>query len=399
VLFGASNSVRSVVDYLALTEVGASVLLADPAAPAQMLDAWRAAYRPDSVCGFLNAADLMGSGDGAARMESVLLPTSGSTGSPKFVRLSRSNLIANASQIVDALRIGPADRVFAHLPLFYSFGLSVLNSHLMAGASIVLSNDSAIRPEFWDAIRTHRVTSLPGVPYSYEVFRRMSFASLELPSLRDLTQAGGRLAPERVLEFHDVMAARGGRLWVMYGQTEATARISVLPAEELPDRVGSVGRALPRSRVWVDEPDDLGEGQLMVDGPQVMLGYATSRDDLDGADRCCGLLATGDIGRVDADGWITVTGRLKRIAKVFGARVNLDDVERQLAGFGHLAAVDDGEGVAVFIESSSLPRDMPRRMERHLGFPPRSVRLHPVESLPTTSTGKIDYQELRSRHL
>jgi acyl-CoA synthetase (AMP-forming)/AMP-acid ligase II len=399
VLFGITNSIDDVVDYLALTGLGAAVLLADPEAPAEAVEAWVAAYRPEVVRGFAHHGPVDAASPAPARTEAVLLPTSGSTGSPKFVRLTRRNLRANAEQIVEALRIRPGDRAFAHLPLFYSFGLSVLHSHLVAGATVVLSTSSAIRPEFWDELAAYAVTSLPGVPYSYEMFRRMRLAERDLPALRELTQAGGRMSPERILEFHEAMAVRGGRLWVMYGQTEASARISVLPPEELPARVGSVGRALPGSRVRVADAGADGTGELIVEGPQVMLGYAEGRVDLDGSDRCGGVLATGDVGRVDAEGWITITGRLKRMAKVFGTRVNLDDVERRLAPFGHLAAVDDGDGIAVFVEVSEtgeVPGDLARRMERHLAFPARSIRLRPVSVLPTTAAGKIDYQELRS---
>lgn len=397
VLLGASNSVESVVELLALVGVGASVLLADPSASMETVEGWCSAYRPEVVSGFVNVPDLRRSTEVAvARDEAVLLPTSGSTGSPKFVRLARTNLRSNAEQIVEALRISEQDRVYGHLPLFYSFGLSVLTSHLVAGASVVLSDASAIRPEFWEQLVEHSVTSLPGVPYSYEMFHRMKFAERNMPALTELTQAGGRLSADRVLEFHEAIVARGGRMWVMYGQTEASARISVLPPEELPDRVGGVGRAVSGSRVWVDDPDSDGSGELVVEGPQVMLGYANGRDDLDGRDVCGGVLRTGDVGSVDTDGWITITGRLKRMGKVFGVRVNLDDVERALAGLGSLAVVDDGDAVAVFVEGDVADtKKFARQIERTASLPPRSVSVHPVAVLPTTAVGKIDYQTLR----
>jgi len=397
VLLGVTNSAESVAELLAFVGVGASVLLADPAASADSVEGWCAAYRPDVVSGFIHGPDRrQATGEGVARVEAVLLPTSGSTGSPKFVRLARPNLRSNAEQIVEALRISEHDRAFGHLPLFYSFGLSVLTSHLVAGASVVLSDASAIRPEFWNQLAEYSVTSLPGVPYSYEMFRRMKFSERNMPALMELTQAGGRLSPERVVEFHEAMEARGGRMWVMYGQTEASARISVLPPEELPDRVGGVGRALSGSRVWIDDPDIDGSGELVVEGPQVMLGYANCRDDIDGSDACAGVLRTGDVASVDADGWITITGRLKRMGKVFGARVNLDDVERALAGFGALAVVDDGDGVAVFVEGEVADtKEFARQIERTASLPPRSVSVHRLEELPTTAVGKIDYQTLR----
>lgn len=397
VLLGADNSVELVVEFLAFVAVGATVLLADPSAHSEVVEGWSLAYRPDVVSGFLNSPDRRQvAAVRATRVEAVLLPTSGSTGSPKFVRLSRQKLRSNADQIVEALRISERDRALGHLPLYYSYGLSVLTSHLAAGATVVLSNASAIRPEFWEQLAEYSVTSLPGVPYSYEIFRRMKFEERDLPALTDLTQAGGRLSPDRVVEFHKAMAARGGRMWVMYGQTEASARISVLPPEELPGRVGGVGRAMPGSRVFIDEPDHDGSGELVVEGPQVMLGYANCRDELDGTDVCGGVLRTGDLGCVDSDGWITITGRMKRIGKVFGVRVNLDDIERALTGLGSLAVVDDGDGVAVFIERGVAEiKDLGRQIERQASLPPRSVSVHLIDTLPTTTSGKIDYQSLR----
>lgn len=399
VLFGVTNSIDSVVDYLALTGVGATVLLADPSAPTKVIEGWCAAYEPDSVVGFDLWPNRWGSMSGVRRPESVLLPTSGSTGSPKFVRLSLGNLRANAEQISNALRISSKDRVLAHLPLHYSFGLSVLNSHLVAGATVVLSRSSAIRPEFWDEVAKNAVTSLPGVPYSYEIFKRVGLFRRELPSLSDLTQAGGRLPLDRVLEFHNAMAARGGRLWLMYGQTEATARISVLPPEELPRHAGSVGRSLPGARVWVHEPTFNGTGELHIEGPQVMLGYAERRSDIDGVDRLGGVLETGDVGSIDSEGWITITGRLKRITKIYGTRINLDDVERRLAKFGILVVIDAGEGILVVVEADDPPRDLSRRMERMLSLPVRSIRVESISALPRTASGKVDYQVLRELFL
>ncbi len=399
VLFGIKNTLEDVVDYLALTGLGATMILADPETPPSVVSAWMSAYHPEVIRGFKDNVLIRFPTPKPAREEAVLLPTSGSTGSPKFVRLTRQNLRANAEQIVDALRISPGDRALAHLPLFYSFGLSVLNSHLVAGATVILTRSSAIQRTFWDELVEFGVTSLPGVPYSYEMFRRMRLKDQQLPSLRELTQAGGRMDPERILEFHEAMVAKGGRLWIMYGQTEASARISVLPPEELPARLGSVGRALRGSRVRVINPNPGGIGELVVEGPQVMLGYANQRADLDGINRCGGVLATGDLGHVDAGGWITITGRLKRIAKVFGIRINLDDVEKRLSRFGHFAVVDDGDRIAVFIEESESmrnPADLVRQMERHLGLPARSIQLRLIDAFPTTHNGKVDYQELRS---
>jgi acyl-CoA synthetase (AMP-forming)/AMP-acid ligase II len=389
VLLGATNSVSTIVDYLALTAVGATVALLDPASDPEIVQHWIGAYCPEGVWGFMNAEPVVGaaSNDDGSCEESVLLATSGSTGSPKFVRLSAANVLANAGQIAEALRIDTQRRALAHLPFFYTYGLSVLNSHLIAGASIVLTSTNPMRTEFWNALHEHRVTTLSGVPYSYEMYRRVGMLDMDLPDLRHMTQAGGRMEPERVIEFHNALAARGASLHVMYGQTEATARIAVLDPADLPEAAGSVGRAVPRGTVTI------ADGEVVFRGPNVMLGYANSRADLGQGDKLGGVLYTGDLGELDEHGRLWITGRARRIAKVFGSRVSLDDVEAKLRSFGTLAAVDAGDRVAVFIERADGPT-LTRQMEHALGFPPRALVVYAVEQVPTTPAGKVDYRML-----
>lgn len=397
VFLGASNDERTVIDLLALVRVGATVALIDPAASSEVLHGWDVAYRPAGVLGFDDDERRANSTGRPATTDRVLLATSGSTGSPKFVRLSEANVVSNANQIAEGLSIGESDRALAHLPLHYSYGLSVLTSHLACGASVVLTGVSAIRPEFWQAMRDHAVTSLPGVPYSYEMYRRAGLQRLELPSLRTLTQAGGRMASEKVLEWSAVMRERGVDLWVMYGQTEATARISILPPDELPEAAGSVGYAIPGGSLEIVDPDADGVGEVVYSGPNVMLGYAEGASQLNGGDELAGRLSTGDLGRLDELGRLWIAGRLKRIAKVFGTRVSLDDVEREIGDVGELAVVDSGDGVCVFLVSEAVESGLARSLERRLGFPVKSVRVETIEALPRNRAGKVDYGELKSR--
>jgi len=404
VFLGMEPSVASVVDYLALTRVGCVVALLDPATSTGVVGEWMEAYRPRAVLGLRDVPDVMDRGvDGALPFEpgwdrdSVLLPTSGSTGSSKFVRLSMGNVVSNAQQIAEALGITSDDRAFAHLGLYYSYGLSVLNSHLLSGAVTILSGDSAMQPSFWRSLEEYQATSMPGVPYSYELFDRVGFADLRLPALRDLTQAGGRLNPERIVRFGRLMVERGGRFWVMYGQTEATARISVLPASELPAFAGTVGFPLRGMRARVVDGDASGLGELVVEGPNVMLGYASAFSDIDGVDVQKGVLRTGDLARVDEDGRLSIGGRLKRIAKVFGVRVNLDDVEKALvASFGSLAVIACNDRVVVFLEGVEGAPSLSREMERRLRFPAHVLEVRSVPNLPLNASSKIDYEELRS---
>lgn len=395
VFLGASTSVEFVVDLFALLQVDATVALLDPKSPAQVLRNWIDLYQPEAWWGLANLQSARTLIEPAARRrESILLPTSGSTGSPKFVRLTAANLVVNADQIVSALRIDEKQRVMAHLPLHYSYGLSVLNSHLRAGSTVVLCDVSSLRTQFWDAMRDQDVTTLPGVPFSYELFIRMGLLSMNLPALKHVTQAGGRLATDQILKAHAALTPRGVQMWIMYGQTEATARISVLPSEALPEHVGSVGFAIPGSSVEIERVGQEDDGEIIFNGGNVMLGYAESRKDINGVDVLQGRLRTGDLGHVDSSGYLWVVGRSRRIAKVFGTRVNLDDIETKLSSWGIVAAVDQGDGVSVYVERRNADGKTSRGAEKLLSFPPGSVRLQVIDEMPTLPSGKINYQSL-----
>lgn len=393
-LLGMSPTIDAVVDLYALLSVGATTALVDPATPERTLAAWVDAFRPHAWWG-LAALDgrVPRRSPGRPSATAVLLATSGSTGSAKFVRLSAANLSANARQIRAALSIDASQVALAHLALHYSYGLSVLNSHLLAGSCVVLADVSPLQPAFWDLLRDHRVTTLPGVPFTYGLLARLGLADLAPASLRVLTQAGGPLPAETYAALRPWVESPGRSLYVMYGQTEATARISVLPPDELPARFGSVGLPVEGTRVSVGGAGAGHPDELVVTGPSVMLGYASSADELDAGDELHGTLHTGDLGRVDEDGFVWITGRAKRISKAFGLRVSLDDVERRL---GAGAAVDGGDRIVVFAEGPSGAPGA-HEVERDCGLPRGSVRVVAVDALPRTASGKVDYAALAVR--
>jgi long-chain acyl-CoA synthetase len=240
------------------------------------------------------------------------------------------------------------------------------------------------------------------VPYSYELLRRTGWEKRELPTLRTMTQAGGRLAPERIKLFHDALGPRGARFVVMYGATEATARMSYVPPERLDEKLGSIGVPIPGGRLGVeadgqqiDAPGEVGE--LFYEGPNVMLGYAEAREDLALGDVQRGRLSTGDLGYRDEDGFFFVTGRLKRFTKVFGLRINLDEVERAARHAGPVAAVGrDEKGIVIFVEEGhqvdgdALRKELAARFKLNT----RTFDIRALERLPTTAAGKIDYAAL-----
>ena len=327
----------------------------------------------------------------------LLLMTSGSTGSPKLVRLAARSLESNARRIAEYLDLGPEERAVQSLPIYYSYGLSVLNSHLMAGGSVVLTPHSFMRPEFWHEADEERATSFAGVPYMYETLHRLRFEPARHPSLRTYTQAGGALRRDLVAHFHARAAHTGARLVVMYGQTEATARISYVPPERLGEKIGTIGVPIPGGRLRLEPLEgDATAAELVYEGENVMLGYAETAADLALGDVLHGVLRTGDLGTVDADGYFSVVGRLKRFAKLFGRRVSLEDVERELESVFpvHAIAAEAGErlAVAVAVDADIADDAIVAHLARFLAVPPAAIRLRRVAELPLTSTGKKDYK-------
>lgn len=426
------NDIDTIVALLALRAAGHAVVLVDGALDAAQQEALRAHWRPSLLVASAPDADVHPLGmrplAGALGLFvatpatapvalhpslALCLTTSGSTGSPKLVRLSAAAVIANAFSIAHALEIGVNDRAITCLPLHYAYGLSLLTSHLVIGASLVVSDRGFMDVAFWHAVKTHQVTSLAGVPYMYEMLERLGVARAVPPCVRVMTQAGGRLADASVQRLHAFMDARGGRFHVMYGQTEATARIAIMPHTWLPKRLGSAGRAVPGGTLEVRDADGAllpagSEGEVIYRGANVMLGYATEREDLARGDDQHGELRTGDLGRVTEDGCLTITGRLKRIGKLFGVRIDLDAIERDLNADAPAAVLEGDNQLVVFTTASSAagsamtastdtdaPSPLVLRLSTQLRVQQRAIVVRSIDSIPRTASGKVDYPALR----
>lgn len=339
----------------------------------------------------------------------LLLTTSGSTGSPKLVKQSYWNIKSNTESIVEYLGIDNSERPITTLPMNYTYGLSILNSHLYTGAVMLLTDVPILRKEFWDFFRKEEATSFGGVPYTYEILDKLQFYRMELPSLRYMTQAGGKLLPglhKKVAEY----AQRNGRKFVvMYGQTEATARMGYLPADKALEKCGSMGIAIPGGTFeligadgnLVTEPDVVGE--LIYRGKNVTLGYAQSGDDLLTGDERQGVLATGDMAKRDSDGFYYIVGRKKRFLKIFGNRVNLDEVEQMLkSAFRNIECACGGtdDRLTVYVVPESFNEDL-ESLRRYLM---EMTKLHisafhiiAVPEIPKNDSGKILYAQLEAQ--
>ncbi len=328
----------------------------------------------------------------------LLLSTSGSTGSPKLVRLSHRNLLSNATAIAEALGITAADRAINSLPLHYCFGLSVLHSHLIAGASVVMHESSVLDTALWDAVDGLGVTTLAVVPHMVELMESTGVLDQAHPSLRLIAQAGGRMSPDRVLRTAALGREHGWGLTVMYGQTEATARICVLDPALTATHAESVGHPVAGTTLHLDTTvpeaaDDAGE--VVVRGPGVMMGYAEHPDDL-ALGAMLTELRTGDLGRIGPDGLLRLVGRRSGFVKVMGVRIDVAAVENALETAGHTACVGgDSTGLTVAIEPQPDRPDgetaatVRRLAGRASGLGPAAVAVV-VTELPRLPSGKVD---------
>ncbi|NCB43731.1 MAG: AMP-dependent synthetase [Clostridia bacterium] len=333
----------------------------------------------------------------------LLLTTSGSTGSPKLVRLSYNNIQSNAEAIAEYLEITPEERPVTSLPMSYSFGLSVINSHLLKGATILLTDGAVTQKEFWNFAKEQKATSLSGVPYTYEMLRRLRIFRMDLPSLKTFTQAGGKLSAALVKEYVEQATVAGKRFIVMYGQTEATARMSYLPFERALEKYSSIGIPIPGGRFaladengsTITEPDK--DGELVYYGANVSLGYAESREDLAKGDENKGVLHTGDIARRDSDGFYTITGRKKRFVKVFGNRVNLDAVEQIVKAIStSCACVGVDDKITIFITEPDTNKDSEIKslLSQKTGLNTRAFSVQHLDKIPKNASGKVQYSVL-----
>ena len=312
-------------------------------------------YQPPFVCMPDNMAEkypykviiscygytLMRTGNEACPMHndlSHLLPTSGSTGSPKLVRHRYENIEAAALNISTFFELTDKDRPLMVLPLYYTMGLSMVFSHFYVGATILITNQSMTDRGFWQFIKEQRATSFTGVPYSYEILNLMRFFRMNLPDLKLLTQGGGRMPKELNLKFAE-WCRDSGRQWIAtYGQSECTARMAWLPPRWAIEKVGSIGIAVPNAELSLIDMDGNPittpntEGEMCYRGKNVTMGYAQSREDLLKGDERHGFIRTGDLAYFDEDGCYYIVGRMGRFLKLFGMRVGLDECEHIIKG-------------------------------------------------------------------
>lgn len=332
----------------------------------------------------------------------LCLTTSGTTGSPKLVKLTEKNLRSNAESIAEYLHITETERAITSLPMYYSFGMSVINSHLIKGATLLLTDKAVIQREFLNFLKEGKATSIAGVPYTYEMLRRLRFLKMDLPELKTMIQAGGKLNANIVKEYVESAKVTGKEFIVMYGQTEAAPRMSYLPFDKALEKYASIGIAIPGGKLSVRDVNDQEittpdtDGELIYEGPNVCMGYAECIEDLAKGDENHGVLHTGDVARFDNDGYFYITGRMKRFVKVWGNRCNLDATEQLVKAITtSCACVGVDDKITVFVTESGLEDKIKEYLVDKTGLNIRAFDVKVVDEIPTLPSGKLDYQTMQ----
>lgn len=326
---------------------------------------------------------------------SLLLPTSGSTGSPKLVRHSYRNIEANADNVRRLFKLTGDEKAMAILPMHYTMGLSVIASHLLAGATLLLSGRSLLDKGFWSMLKD--ATSFTGVPYSYEILSKMRFTRMDLPNLKVITQGGGKLTPEMWNMLAKYAREKGKQFIATYGQSECTARMAYLPSEWAEKKICSIGIAEPGGQLSIVDTDGNetfeGEatGEMVYRGENVTLGYATCLEDLMKGDENHGVMHTGDLARRDADGCYFIVGRLKRFLKIFGLRIGLDEVENLVRQEFKTDCYCKGndEKLVVLVTDKSLVDTLPAFIEEKTHLFHQNIEVQLVDSILRNEAGKV----------
>ena len=333
---------------------------------------------------------------------SMLMTTSGTTGSPKLVRYKYGNIESNAKNVASIFGWSEEERGILDLPMQYTMGLNVICSHLYAGATVLLTGSSLMNPQFWAYIKQQQGTNFTGVPFSYEVLKKLRFQKMDLPYLKTMAEGGGKMSDELFASFAKFAAESGKRFFATFGTTETSARLAYLEPEEATTHCGSIGKAIPEGKLYlIDEtgnkissPDV--EGELVYEGPNVTMGYAESKQDLQKGEEFDGVYQTGDLAKMDNDGNYYIVGRKKRFLKLFGLRVSLDQVESMITEEFQLSCACTGNDqiMDIFIESKTMKKEVLEFVSTKTGLLKKSFEVHSIERIPRFESGKINYKQL-----
>ena len=336
---------------------------------------------------------------------SILMPTSGSMGSKKYVRISKDNIYQNTKSIVAYLKLKQGDRSITSMPFCYSYMLSVINTHLESGSSIFVTDETIVQNRFWESFKKNKITNFNGVPYHYDILLKLGLNKVFKKNLRFLTQAGGKLDNFKAKKIFNFCKKKKTNFFTMYGQTEASPRISYLPFRYSSKKIGSIGKEIIGGKIFlidknnkkINKSNEIGE--LIYKGDNVCMGYAYNHKDLLKGDLNNKILKTGDLGFFDDDKFYYITGRKSRIIKIYGNRFNLDDIEEQLLKKNiHVACKNLNDKLIIYSTKNYSEKTLLKNIYKIIPLSKININIQFISKIPRHSNGKIDYKSINLKH-
>ena len=422
VLLISENSIGSVISYISLIKNDCVVIIIDVKTSADNVLELFKKYKPNFIffpqnwtnlqkfrncsflTSFLNYDVICNNVQNKFKINpelSMLLTTSGSMGSPKLVRLSKKNLFENTNSIRDYLKINHKKRSITTMPTSYSFMISIINSYIENGASIYVTKLSIMQKKFWDNYNLYKITSFSGVPYIFETIIKLGVKKIFIDSLEEITQAGGKLSNIYLKKYIKLCEQFKKKFITMYGQTEASPRMSYLDWKFAKSKLGSIGKSLNKTKLWIVDKENKKIkkpgviGELIFEGSNVALGYSKNISDLNKGDENNGILKTGDLACIDVNGFIYIKGRVNRMAKIYGNRVSLDDLEEKMQEINlNVVCKINKDKIEIFYEKEYDQRNLLNKLSFISGLNKTIFEFKKVNKFPKTLSGKIDIQKL-----
>ena len=424
VLFLNDNSIASIFFYVGLIQNKHLILLLNSKNKLSYIDKIIKSYDPDYICSPKGESlkksnkkiELVANFEKynlERRLDSkkkliksnlcLLVSTSGTTGSPKFVKQTFKNIKFNSRSIVKYLGLNTTSTGISSLPINYTFGNSIINTHLFVGAKNVITNKSILEKNFWKIFVKNKVSIIYGVPFTYEIICKLKIFRKNFKHLKIIAQAGGKLSEKIQIILSKYSKRFKKKFFIMYGQAEATTRISYLPSNLSGKKLNSIGKAISGGKIElvdkrnqiIDQPNQ--EGEIVYKGKNVCMGYSFSKEDLNKKDYWNGSIRTGDIAIKDKEGFFYLVGRKKRSIKIFGVSTNLDEIENILKNEfknSEFAVIGFENRIKIYFNNLKKKNKMIKFLLKNTELNESVITLIHINKIPKLMNGKIDYGNL-----
>ena len=395
VIVVCDNSIQTFAFYYALMDSDNIPFLLDSMNNKDFIEKYMELYRPSYV--WDDRYELIKTSFERYNVNSelaIILTTSGSTGNPKTVRLTKENLYENADAALDALKLAELDKHILSLSMSYSYGLLICNMSLRSYGTLYTTDKRIFSAEYGNFLRDEGITILHGVPYIYEMLDRIGFIDSLPETIRMITMGGGRAQEALHNKLNRISTERGLKIFALYGQTEGTCMLTKLLDDSVINEPGCIGVPCRGMKAYVAN-----DSELVFEGTSVSLGYAYSWKDLDKTDENNGVLYTGDLAEIDERGQIYLIGRRKRFLKLLGSRVNLDDIERFIENEYSISCACAGSDDLIIIYlikgDVKFPHEkFKKEINKRFGISISLISIKEIDEFPRNPYGKIDYKML-----